>query len=156
MKTNIGLNEDYQRNMSQKLNEFLSDVQVFYMNVRGYHWNIKGKLFFVLHEKFEGLYNQLSDMADEVAERILMLGGAPLHSFSEYLKLANVKEKLNVSTADGTISETLKDLKHLLESERELVKLASENGDDGTVNLISEYISGQEKLIWMLSTSISE
>ena len=62
------------------------------MNVRGYHWNIKGKQFFVLHAKFEEVYNNLNEMADEVAERILILGGKPLHSFSEYLKISEIEE----------------------------------------------------------------
>jgi starvation-inducible DNA-binding protein len=51
----IGLDEEKSARTVDKLNLLLSDVQVFYMNVRGYHWNIKGKEFFLLHEKYEEL-----------------------------------------------------------------------------------------------------
>lgn len=38
------------------------------------------------------MYNNVSEKADELAERILMLGGEPVNKFSEYLKVARVKE----------------------------------------------------------------
>jgi starvation-inducible DNA-binding protein len=90
-------------------------------------------------------------MADEIAERILMLGGKPLHSFSDYLKITSVKERLNVSTADDTVKSFLEDIAILLENERDILSLASENDDEGTVGLMSEYIGEQEKTIWMFN-----
>ncbi|MFW5656135.1 MAG: Dps family protein [Bacteroidota bacterium] len=151
MENKIGLDSAYANDMAEKLNAYLSNVQVVYMNVRGYHWNVTGKHFFVLHEKFEELYNALNEMADEVAERILMLGGSPVHAFSKYLKLAKVPEKENVSSSEDTVKEVVSELKHLLEDERSLIDAASENGDEGTVNMLSEYIDSQEKMIWMFS-----
>ena len=53
MKNQIGLDSAYSNKVVEKLNILLSNVQVFYMNVRGFHWNITGKQFFKLHEKFE-------------------------------------------------------------------------------------------------------
>ena len=130
----------------------LSNVQIAYMNVRGYHWNIVGKQFFALHEKFEEVYNGLNDMADEVAERILMLGGKPLHAYSDYLKTASIKEKVNVSSAEETVKSLMDEVKQLLNDERELLAFASENNDEGTVGMLSGYIAEQEKMIWMFNS----
>lgn len=152
MENQIGIQKDYADKMINMLNNYLSNVQVFYMNVRGYHWNITGKQFFNLHEKFEELYDTLNDMADEIAERVLMLDGTPVHTFSEYLKIATIKEKVNVSTADETVKEVLNDMNHLLKEEREIVSVASEAEDNGTVDLISGYIDSQEKLVWMYNS----
>ena len=149
MENKIGLKEDYAVKMAEKMNSYLSNVQVVYMNVRGYHWNVVGKQFFGLHEQFEEVYNELNDMADEIAERILMLGGVPLHSFSDYLKSKTIEEKLNVSTADETVKAFLDDISQLLNNEREILSLASENDDEGTASLISDYIAKQEKHLWM-------
>ena len=148
---NLGLKEDYIKVIIEKLNVYLSNVQLAYMNTRGYHWNISGKQFFALHEKFEEIYNDLNEKADEIAERILMLGETPLHSFSGYLKKSSIKEKLNVSSAEDTVKELLNDTYQLLKLEREILSLASDNDDEGTVGLMSEYIGKQEKMIWMFN-----
>ncbi|MGE4586689.1 MAG: Dps family protein [Mangrovibacterium sp.] len=151
MKNQIDLTTDYSAKMNEKLNVFLSNVQVFYMNVRGFHWNITGKNFFKLHEKFEELYDDLNEKADEIAERILMLEGKPVHAFSEYLKIAEIKEITNVSTDVETIKEVVAGLLVLLKQEREIVDLAGDNRDEGTVDLATGYIAEQEKMIWMLN-----
>ena len=148
---NIGLKDNYKNEVVEKLNSYLSSVQIMYMNVRGYHWNIVGKQFFALHEKFEELYNSLNEMADEIAERILMLDGKPLHSFTEYIKVSSIKERLNVSSADVTIKALLEDTVKLLEAEREILSLASDNDDEGTASLVSDFIGEQEKMMWMFS-----
>jgi len=148
---NKGLKSEYKIEMVKKLNAYLSNVQITYMNVRGYHWNIVGRQFFALHEKFEEIYNSLNEMADEIAERILMLDGKPLHSFSEYIRVSLVKERLNLCSAEDTVKALLEDTEKLLEIERDLLSAASDNDDEGTVSLISDYIGEQEKMIWMFS-----
>jgi starvation-inducible DNA-binding protein len=148
---NIGLENSYKNEMIENLNVFLSNVQVSYMNVRGYHWNIVGKQFFALHEKFEEIYNSLNEMADEIAERILMLGGAPIHSFSEYIKVSSIQERKNVHSAEDTVNGLLADTAILLDNERKILSFASENDDEGTASLMSGFIGEQEKMIWMFN-----
>lgn len=151
MKNQLGIEKAYADKVSEKLNDLLSNIQVAYQNVRGFHWNITGKQFFKLHEKFEEVYNDLNEKADEVAERILMLEGKPVHAFSEYLKRAEIKEKVNVSSDQATVKELLEMVVILLKNEREILALADENNDDGTVDLMTGFITGQEKTIWMLN-----
>ena len=55
----IGIDKNIASELSMKLNDLLANYQVFYTNVRGFHWNIKGEKFFGLHAKFEELYNDL-------------------------------------------------------------------------------------------------
>src|SRR5690606_31421140 len=93
----IGLEKGDSKKIAEKLNELLSNYQIFYMNVRGFHWNIKGSDFFVYHEKFEELYNDSLRNIDEIAERILTLGLVPLHSFSAYKEASTIKEVENVA-----------------------------------------------------------
>ena len=82
----IGLNPEKSAELTQLLNQLLANYSVFYQNSRGYHWLIKGEQFFELHLKFEELYQNLFVKIDEIAERILTLGGAPKHNFTAYLK----------------------------------------------------------------------
>lgn len=132
------------------LQQLLADYQVFYTNLRGFHWNIKGNQFFVLHKQYEEMYNNVSEKADELAERILMLGGEPVNKFSEYLKVARVKEVSGVSSASESLKNVLDSYSYFIGEERKLLALASELADEATVALMSDYLKEQEKLVWML------
>ena len=48
VKNNIGLDVKLTMQLSEKLNLLLANYQLFYMNARGFHWNIKGDKFFEL------------------------------------------------------------------------------------------------------------
>lgn len=146
----IKLNEKEVSSVVASLQQLLADFQVYYTNLRGFHWNIKGHGFFVLHSKFEDLYNDAAEKVDELAERVLMLGGTPANKFSEYLKVAKVKEVDGVSNADDALSNILETYSYLIAEERKLLSLASEVNDEVTVALMSDYLKEQEKMVWML------
>ena len=146
----IKLNEKEVSSVVGSLQQLLADFQVYYTNLRGFHWNIKGHGFFVLHSKFEDLYNDAAEKVDELAERVLMLGGTPANKFSEYLKVAKVKEVDGVSNADDALNNILETYSYLIAEERKLLSLASEVNDEVTVALMSDYLKEQEKMVWML------
>jgi starvation-inducible DNA-binding protein len=146
----IGLDVEDSSALAAGLNDLLANYQIFYQNLRGFHWNIKGDKFFELHLKFEELYNDVILKIDEVAERILTLGSSPLHAYSDYLASSEIKEAKNLSDSSSTIATTLGNFTALLVKERALLKQAQEIGDEGTATLMSDYISQQEKTIWML------
>lgn len=152
----IGLENTKAVELSEKLNDLLANFQIYYQNIRGFHWNIKGKDFFQLHAKFEELYTEAHENIDEIAERILTLGGFPQHTFSTYLQKSSIKELKNCSEAGSTVQETINNLSTLIKLERDILKVASEANDEGTVALVSEYIKNQEKQVWMLSAWASK
>lgn len=149
---NIGLNIEKSKKVAENLNDLLSNYQLFYMNLRGFHWNIKGKKFFELHLKFEELYNDALIKVDEIAERILTLSETPFHSFKKYLDTTEIKAAENIKVGEEAINIILDALKILLAKERTILTMASEANDEGTVALMSDYIVQQEKLVWMLSS----
>lgn len=146
----IKLNEPGVQNVVTSLQQLLADFQIYYTNLRGFHWNIKGHGFFILHNKFEEMYNDAAEKVDEIAERILMLGGTPSNNFSDYLKIAIVKEVSNISCGHEALNNILETLSMFVEKERTLLKIASEVGDEVTVAMMSDYLKEQEKMIWML------
>lgn len=103
-----------------------------------------------MHSQFEELYNNAAEKADEIAERILMLNGVPAHNFSEYLKTSKVKESGYVTSGDEGLANILETYSYFIESERKILSMASEAGDEATVAMMSDYISEQEKMVWML------
>ena len=132
------------------LEQLLADYQVFYTTLRGFHWNIKGHGFFVLHSKFEEMYDDVAVKVDEIAERILMLGGQPENRFSEYLKVAKLQEVTGVSCGDEALKHVLDTYGYFIGEERKIIALAEEAGDDTTVGMMSDYLQDQEKMVWML------
>ncbi len=149
-KTNaIGLDPEKSKNLSEKLDLLLANYQLFYINVRGFHWNITGEKFFELHVKFEQLYNDIALKIDEVAERIRTLGRTPMHSFSQYLTHSDIKEVTNVSDGKKAIQYILDAFSTLLAKQRELLELSADAADEGTNALMSDYIRAQEKMVWM-------
>ena len=146
----LGLKEKETAQVVDKLNELLANYQVYYQNLRGFHWNIKGATFFELHAKFEELYDDAVEKIDEIAERILTVGGAPLHTFEDYLATSTVKPAKNLTDAETTVSTTLDNIAVLIKLERQAIPLAQAAEDEGTLTILTEYISEQEKLVWML------
>ena len=155
-KTQIGLDNKASEALSEKLNELLANYQIFYMNSRGFHWNIKGNNFFELHVKFEELYNDSILKIDEIAERILTLGFTPLHTYDDYTKVAKIKQAKNVSSGTKAIKSILAGYKVLVPLERALLKLSEASNDEGTNALMSDYVREQEKLVWMYSAYLNE
>ncbi|RKT00336.1 Dps family protein [Flavobacterium sp. 123] len=157
MKTNlIGLPVKESELIVVELNVLLSNFQVYYQNLRGIHWNIRGKRFFDLHVKFEQLYNDSQLKIDMIAERVLTLGGRPLHTFEDYIKFNQLTVGKNVSNDEKAIHLIVDSLSKLLKIEREILEKASEINDEGTNTMISDFVSEQEKTIWMMCAWLEE
>ncbi len=146
----LGLPQKQTKENIELLNVLLSNFQVYYQNLRGLHWNIRGKRFFELHVKFEELYNQAQLRIDEIAERVLTLGGTPLHTFDDYLKNNTLKVAKDITNDEEAVEVIIKSLTSLLTIEREILEQTAEINDEGTNSMMSDLITEQEKDIWMM------
>lgn len=146
----LNLNEARVANVVKALQNLLADFQIYYTNLRGFHWEIKGRGFFVLHEKFESMYDDTATKVDEIAERILTLGGTPENKYSGYLKVARIPEVSGVTSSHEAVDNILNTYKHFIAEERKLIDLANEANDAVTADMLTGYLKEQEKMIWML------
>lgn len=137
------------REIIEKLNELLADFQIYYQNLRGFHWNIQGKDFFELHVKFEELYTDAAMKVDEIAERILTIGGTPLHSFEDYLATARIKPVKNIHDGVTAVQTLVGNLEEIVSQEKVLKGLAGDASDSGSEDQMSALIEAQEKTLWM-------
>ena len=149
--TVLGLDKKKSIVLVKELNTLLANFQIYYQNVRGLHWNIKGKNFFELHVKFEEFYTDSQLKVDLIAERILTLQGTPLHAFDDYIKAAKVPVGKNVSKDVDAVELVVESLTELLKIEREILELSDNADDEGTNSMMSDFIAEQEKTIWMLN-----
>ncbi len=151
----LGLDEKKISSVVSGLNQLLADLHVYYMNLRGLHWNIKGKSFFQLHEEFEKQYNDVASKIDEVAERLLQLDSKPENRFSELLKIATLKERNDIDAETEAMQLILNTLKVLIASERTVIAAAGEANDEVTVALMDDFLVGQEKAVWMVNACLA-
>jgi len=157
MKLNsLGLPIEQSKELVNELNGLLSNFQIYYQNLRGLHWNIRGKHFFDLHLKFEELYNDSQLKIDLIAERVLTLDGTPLHTFSDYITNSKLKVGENISNDVEAIQLILESLSMLLQIERKILAKASDINDEGTNSMMSNFIAEQEKTNWMFKAWMKE
>lgn len=147
MSTNIS--PEHKEQIAGKLNVLLANLHIFYQNSRGFHWNIRGKKFFELHQKYEELYTDLFEKVDEVAERILTLGYEPIYRYEEAAQKSTIKTATETRDSTETARQVAESLAFLIGLEREILAISGEADDEGTNDLMSSYIREQEKTLWM-------
>ncbi|PKQ65143.1 hypothetical protein BZG02_04775 [Labilibaculum filiforme] len=133
----------------EQLQVLLANYQLYYQNLRNFHWNVGGSNFFQLHDKFEELYNDASDKVDEIAERILTLDGHPLGNFSDYVAISSIQEANSNCSGTEMVNQVIQSHNILIEKVKEVIVEANENGDEGTLDILPAYVSYFEKLNWM-------
>ena len=143
-------------NTINSLNVLLSNFQLYYQNLRGFHWNIKGPQFFELHVKFEEFYNDTAIKIDDTAERILTLGGVPLHTFEDYLKHSEIKSAKNLHEATTILESIWESNQVILSKIYETIEIADDNNDEGTQDLLSPMVSELEKTNWMVGAYLNK
>ncbi|MCG1037413.1 Dps family protein [Polaribacter sargassicola] len=134
-----------------ELNVLLADYHVYYQKLRNFHWNILGKNFFDLHNKFENMYNDTRLKIDEIAERIVTLKYHPISKLSDYIEVSKIKESSPLLTDEEMVAEIIEDHRILLEQLSKVIDRSEKAKDEGTIDLIGAYIRELEKSTWMLS-----
>ena len=139
------------KELESKLNLYLANQMIDYIKKHNLHWNLKGTQFFTLHAKLEELYDEANDILDEVAERILALGGNPVSNMKEALEMATIKELGDgPKSADETIRALISDTDYWIKASKEIADLADKEGDSVTNDMFNGYTKAYQKLAWML------
>ena len=155
-QTAIGLTQAGSEHLADLLNGLLADFQLYYQNLRGFHWNIRGQHFFELHARFEQLYTEAQENIDTIAERILTIGHTPLHTFEDYRQASSIPAHRNLTEGKATVKALVEMLQALLIRERSALQVAQNAADEGSAELLTGLISTQEKHVWMLRAWLNE
>lgn len=158
MQPNIGLEQDVLKKDNELLNAFLADLHVLYIKTRKFHWDVSGPSFKEYHEFFEEQYKALEEEIDLVAERIRQLGGRPVATMADFIKVSSLKED-----HDGHIhtqemfKRLLGDHEQVIRELRDDVKITDEDLDDaGTADFLTGLMEDHEKMAWMLRKYLSD
>ena len=133
------------------LNKQLANWSVLYVKLHQFHWYVKGPDFFTLHTKFEEFYDEAGAFVDEIAERILTIGGEPLGTMKDYLEVTCIKEGCCDTCGQSMVKELVADYQLIIKESRDVICMFEERDDDETADLFRGKISELEKTIWMLT-----
>ena len=134
------------------VNKQIANWSVLYIKLHNYHWYVKGPQFFTLHEKFEQLYNEAALHIDQLAERLLALGGAPVATMKECLEQSSVKEATGQETAEQMVATIVSDFETMIRELKEGMQVAEEVGDETTGDMLLGIHQSLEKHVWMLKS----
>lgn len=135
----------------EMLKQLQADALVFFMKTHNYHWNVKGVSFPQIHAVTEGIYEEFATLFDDLAERIIQLGGVPYVTLSDALKASKIQEESKTSfNANEVLDGILKDYEYFEKAFVELSKSADSENDKVTAGFADEKTGALQKSIWML------
>jgi len=137
--------------VADRMNDLLSDYNIIYQNVKGFHWNFKGSDYFDFHQKFEDLHGKLQLDINKLAEQIAQLGYEPLHSYSDYLKNSIHKEVTGSNTNHVCLTNVIEGLRSLIFSSTLAAIEAEEVGENNTEKLLRRFAFELENELWVFT-----
>ncbi len=142
--------------LNNELNKQVATWSVMYTKLHNFHWYVKGPQFFTLHAKFEELYNEATLHMDEIAERLLTLGGKPVATLKEHLEQSDVTEATGKESTDQMVETVVKDFDKIMKSLKKGMDEAAKDGDDMTEDLLNAVYQSIEKHQWMLNAYLGD
>lgn len=138
-----------QKEVVRVLNHQVANWTVLYTKLHNFHWYVKGHNFFSLHTKFEELYDEASQYVDDLAERILAVGGNPVGTLRECLEMSIIEEAGVNYSAEEMVKEISEDFTKVSKQLEEAIEAAGEAGDDVSEDMFIGMKTDVDKHIWM-------
>lgn len=132
------------------LNKQVANWSVLYMKMHNYHWFVKGKDFFTLHQKFEELYTEAGTTLDALAERVLAVKGKPVATMKEHLSMSSIQEAKGDEKQDQMVKTTVADFRTIIGELAKGIQAAETEGDSSTADMLTGIQTSLEKHVWML------
>lgn len=142
--------------LQKQLNLQIANWTVLYTKLHNFHWFVKGPNFFTLHEKFEALYDEAAGYIDDIAERLLAIGGIPIATLREALATASITEASGKESAEEMVAAVVADFAKLDSELKEGMEAAERAEDEATSDLLLGIVSSLEKHRWMLNAYLGK
>ncbi|WP_433707563.1 Dps family protein [Paenibacillus illinoisensis] len=156
IQTSMNTISNHTAALQEVLNRQIAGWSVLYTKLHHFHWYVQGPHFFTLHAKFEELYNLATANMDEVAERLLAIGGRPVATMSEQLRLSPVDEAQGQLSAERMVESVVSDLRTMVEVIEQGIHAAGEAEDNATEDMLIGFTAALDKEIWMLNAFLGK
>merc|ERR1712146_239401 len=127
---NTGIPEEKRQQIASGLSKLLADSYLLMIKTHLYHWNVKGGLFYTIHEMTEMQYNDLFEAIDVIAERIRALGYDSPGTIEEFSKMSFIKDGKTNPSESEIIADLLTSHEGIVRNLREVMKDAAKAEDE--------------------------
>ena len=149
-----GLSKAERTDVVGQLTKVLADSYALYLKTHGYHWNVRGPEFFSYHNLLEQQYREIWAALDEIAERIRALGEFAPQAHSAFANLTSIGDGDPEKDSNAMLAELIKDHGTVIATMRAALKVSEEEGDDVSVDLMTQRLAAHEKSAWMLRSTL--
>jgi starvation-inducible DNA-binding protein len=156
-KMPIALKQDVREASIELLNQLLADTMTLRDLYKKHHWQVGGPMFYSLHLLFDKHYKEQSELMDEIAERIRVLGGISVAMGADIAEVTQIpRPPFGRESWEQQIQRLLQAHEIILIESHAAAKQADEAGDDGTNDLIvSSVIRTNELQAWFIGEHLA-
>jgi starvation-inducible DNA-binding protein len=150
-QTRNDLNDNAKKTSIGVLQGCLADSIDLYNATRHAHWNVKGPHFGALHVLFENFYTQLAPDIDELAERLVQLGGTAMGATQAVAGSTRLPPyPTDIKAGMDHVKALLDRYCHVAKALREGIDQTDEAGDADSADLLTGLSRNIDKAVWML------
>ncbi len=148
-----GLEESVCQKVTGTLNQILADTMTLRDMYKKHHWQVSGTTFYSLHLLFDKHHSEQSELVDEVAERIQLLGGVSIAMAADVAEITRIERPpRDREEVPVQISRLLEAHEHILRECRKGAEMCDDLRDPGTNDLlVSSVIRTNELQVWFLA-----
>src|SRR5438046_6889209 len=137
--------------ISASLNTLLADAFALYMKTKNFHWHVSGRHFNDYHLMLDQQSEAIFATTDQLAERVRKLGGTTLRSIGQIARHQTIQDNNDEYVPPREmLRELMEDNKKMAAAMRKAHKLADDNEDRGTAQLLELFIDETERRTWFL------
>ncbi len=154
----LALEAEVRKTSAERLNQVLADTMSLRDLYKKHHWQTAGPTFYQLHLLFDKHYGEQSELIDEIAERIQLLGGLSIAMAPDVAEMTRIpRPPRDREEVPVQLSRLLEAHEIILKEVREAAKEAADAGDDGTNDLlVSQVLRTNELQVWFLYEHVVE
>ena len=137
--------------LNAMMNQRLASAVDLQMQMKQAHWNVKGPSFIGLHELFDKVAEAVEGYVDEIAERIVQLGGVAEGTVRMAASRTRLTEySTEISEGMAHVEGVARALSTFGQEARNTINEADELDDAATADLFTEVSRGIDKWLWFV------
>ena len=136
------------------LDSRLADAVDLQTQMKQAHWNVKGPTFISLHELFDKINEDVEEYVDDIAERVVQLGGVAHGTARHAAAHSTLSEYPAVRDGHQHVEAVSSALAAFGKSVRAAIDQTDGLGDKDTADLFTEISRGVDKWLWFVEAHL--